>query len=544
MTPITQTCRVTGQPFVITDEDQAFYNKMGVPAPKLSPIERIRRRLGFRNERKLYHRRCDLCKKEIVAMYSSDSPYTVYCQKCWWSDNWDASEFRQEIDFNRPFFDQFAELMRKVPRISLMNKEHENAEYGNFTWRNKNSYLLTTCAECEDSFYTKRSWFCKDTCDGSNLGRCELSYESLDSLNCYNCAWIQTSADCNDCTLGYNLKNCQNCFGCFNLTNKKYCIYNEQYSREDYEKKLVELQKNLPQEVEKFLARKDIPRKYMDGVNNENCSGDAVYNSKDALYCFDVSRLQDCKFLFDATNVKDSYDTNNADNSELVYDSSGMEANYMLRFTDICWFNKYVDYSSLCFNSEYLFGCVGIRHGKYAIFNKKYSKEDFEKLRDQLIEHMKKTGEWGEYFPMSLSPFAYNESVAQDYYPLTKEQAKNLGLKWMEENEELVYQGPKLSPPLWARDAGNDVTKNIYTCVASGKLYKITPQELALYKKMDLPLPQKAPEQRFKERMRRKNPRMLWVRPCSDCGVQMETAYSPEKPEKILCEACYLKMVY
>ena len=29
------------------------------------------------------------------------------------------------------------------------------------------------------------------------------------------------------------------------------------------------------------------------------------------------------------------------------------------------------------------------------------------------------TGEWGEFFPSSLSPFGYNETVAQEYFPLT-----------------------------------------------------------------------------------------------------------------------------
>jgi hypothetical protein len=36
---------------------------------------------------------------------------------------------------------------------------------------------------------------------------------------------------------------------------------------------------------------------------------------------------------------------------------------------------------------------------------------------------MKSTGEWGEFFPLPLSPFGYNETVAQDYFPLTSEEA-------------------------------------------------------------------------------------------------------------------------
>jgi hypothetical protein len=529
---------------VVTDEDQAFYTKMGVPAPTLCPEERMRRRLAHRNERRLYHRKCDLCKKEIIAMYSAESSYNIYCQTCWWSDKWDAKSFAQEVDFNRPFFDQMAELMHKVPRISLMNKEHENAEYCNFAWRNKNSYLCTTSGECEDAFYTKRSWNCRNVADCSNMTACELCYECIDCRNCYNCLWLQNSSDSTDCTLGYNLKNCKNCFGCYNLVNQSFCIYNEKYSPEEYAKKLSELKKNLPAEVEKFQKLHTISRKFMDAINVEHCSGDAVYNSKNAQFCFDVNQMEDCKFVFDASFVKDAYDVNNEDHSELVYEANGSETNYMHRFSDICWFNKFLTYCSLCFHSEYLFGCVGMNKGKYCILNKEYSKKDYEALVVRIVEHMKQTGEWGEYFPMQLSAFAYNETVANDTYPLKEEEAKKQGLRWAKDTEELAYQGPKLTPPENINEADAETTKKIYTCSVSEKFYRITPQEFELYKKLGVPLPKKCPEQRFKERMARKNPRVLWQRPCSSCGITLQTVYPLERPERVLCETCYLKEMY
>jgi hypothetical protein len=34
---------------------------------------------------------------------------------------------------------------------------------------------------------------------------------------------------------------------------------------------------------------------------------------------------------------------------------------------------------------------------------------------------MQTTGEWGEFFDPSLSPFGYNETVAMEYFPLKKE---------------------------------------------------------------------------------------------------------------------------
>jgi hypothetical protein len=36
---------------------------------------------------------------------------------------------------------------------------------------------------------------------------------------------------------------------------------------------------------------------------------------------------------------------------------------------------------------------------------------------------MEKNGERGEFFPSSLSSFGYNETVASELYPLSKEEA-------------------------------------------------------------------------------------------------------------------------
>ena len=80
-------------------------------------------------------------------------------------------------------------------------------------------------------------------------------------------------------------------------------------------------------------------------------------------------------------------------------------------------------YSFHCRNSSNLFACVSLRNKEYCILNKQYTKAEYETLVPKIIEHMKKTGEWGEFFPASISPFGYNETVAQEYFPLTREEA-------------------------------------------------------------------------------------------------------------------------
>ena len=115
--------------------------KYSIPTPTLCPDERQRRRLAFRNERKLYKRKCDKTGQEIISIYSPDKPYRVYDQKAWWADDWSAFDYGTKFDFNKKFFDQFDLLLKQVPLLSVYNLDSTNSDYTNFSGYNKNCYL-------------------------------------------------------------------------------------------------------------------------------------------------------------------------------------------------------------------------------------------------------------------------------------------------------------------------------------------------------------------------------------------------------------------
>lgn len=79
-----KTCAQCTKPFLIIDQEQAFYKKKDLPWPENCPECRQKRRLALRNERKLYKRKCDKCQKDMITTYQPDSPYIVYCQECFW----------------------------------------------------------------------------------------------------------------------------------------------------------------------------------------------------------------------------------------------------------------------------------------------------------------------------------------------------------------------------------------------------------------------------------------------------------------------------
>jgi hypothetical protein len=189
-----------------------------------------------------------------------------------------------------------------------------------------------------------------------------------------------------------------------------------------------------------------------------------------------------------------------------------------------------------------VFGCSGLKNQEYCVFNKKYSEEEYEKLTGRIIEHMQKTGEWGEFFPIELSPLGYNQTMADSYFPLEKDEALKQGFRWKDAEDQ--YQGMKGEDiPSDLSDAPEDIAKLVYKSNESDIKFKITASEVEFHKKYGIPLPLNSPAERMQTFIDA-NPRTLWKRQCAKCNKEMETVYSPERPEKVFCEKCYLAEVY
>ncbi len=475
-------------------------------------------------------------------MYPLDSPFKVYDQDVWWSDKWDATSYGRDFDFSRPFFEQFRELQLAVPRVALVNKQGENAEYTNHADKNKNCFMSSVVFGCEDVYYS--DWVidhCRDIVDCSYLLEgCELCYETYYAWGCYRTGFCDLVKRCSDLWFSYDCINVKNSFLCWNLRNKEYCIHNVQYTKEAYE---AEMKKIFPLTPERLTA---LRAEYIDiknrvayrpaiyEINSENSTGDLLFESKDVFYGFDSIRVQDCRYVFDALDVKDSMDLYHVGWAELMYECHAISNGYGCRFCHFTYDNTNSTYCDCTQNCKNVFGCVGLNRKQYCILNKQYTKEEYEEMVPRIIEHMKKTtatagsatGEWGEFFPIQFSPFAYNQSRAQEYYPLTKETAEAKNIRWSD-----------YLPPL--PDA-----KDLSVCEVTGRPFKIIKPEMDFYKKMGLPPPRRHPDQRYLDRMAQRNPRALWKRTCVECLAEVLSSFQPDLPARVLCRSCYLTHVY
>lgn len=90
----------------------------------------------------------------------------------------------------------------------------------------------------------------------------ELLYQTTGSTQCQRTFFTRSSNNTVDVEYSENIFNCSNCFGCVKLRNKKYCILNKQYIKEEYEKLIPKIKKHMNDTP--FIDKKGIVYKYGD----------------------------------------------------------------------------------------------------------------------------------------------------------------------------------------------------------------------------------------------------------------------------------------
>jgi len=559
-----KTCQNCKNDFTIEPDDFSFYEKIKVPAPTFCPLCRFQRRMAWRNDWHLFHKTDALTGEKIFSLYPEESPVKIYEKSYWNSDEWNPLDYGRDFDFSRPFFEQFKELLNEVPLPSMALMNVVNSNYCNNANDIKNCYFVRGASFTEDSAYLIWDQGSKQCLDSHMTRNCELGYGNVNTIECYKTFF---SVDCDnsfEMILCKDSIGCNNCFGSIGLRNKSYHIFNEPYSKEEYEKKIKEF--NLGA-YESFQSLKEkaydlwdrFPHKYMHGYQNTSVSGDYIYKSKNAKNCYRVLETEDSKYVQNMLTgpIKDCYDYSNyGDNASLIYECIVMGSGISnCKFSLEGYPNvSFAEYSFHCNNVSNIFGCISLRNKKYCILNKQYSKEEYEDLVSKIITHMRKTGEYGEFFPTSLSPFPYQITAAYEFFPLNESEVKDKGFvsyDFIKQDYKVTLNNENIPDNI--KETNKEIIKEIFECEHKKNCeqectgaFRIIEKEFEFCKRMDLPLPRLCPNCRHYERLNKRNPLKLYYHKCmrEGCNNEFETSYAPERPEIVYCEKCYQQEVY
>jgi hypothetical protein len=389
-----------------------------------------------------------------------------------------------------------------------------------------------------------------DTLIATNSDFC---YEGVYPKNCYNCNFVYFSNDCFDCNFIYDCRNCSSCFGCVNLRNKKYCIWNKEYSKEEYFEKIKEY--NLGNKIElEFLKNKfkefilNLPVRATRNEHSKNISGNYIIDSNNCFnsaWSFNCENIKNTDFVL---NIRDSFDVSVAYGVESLYFTSGVGVNCSnVYFSFFGRELQYCEYSINCKNCQYCFLCIGLENSKYCILNKQCSEEDYFKLLDRIKAKMLEDGEYGEFFPLSMSPFPYNASLSNIMYPIAKEKVLELGGWWYDEKINLL-EGIKLIKTNEIEIGIDNITDDILNVgiisEGNGKPFKIVKDEFEFYKKKDISIPITTPYERIIERFKYTNNFKVFKDKCFNCGIEILSSYATSEGYKPYCDDCYKKEIY
>jgi hypothetical protein len=152
---------------------------------------------------------------------------------------------------------------------------------------------------------------------------------------------------------------------------------------------------------------------------------------------------------------------------------------------------------------------------------------------------------------MEFSPFAYNETVANDFFPLSQQTVQEKGLSW--------YQGDRAGYnatlgqdqiPVHITDVDSTILSEVLFChqnedkrsMRCPRAFKILENELSFYKRFNIPIPDTCYQCRHMERFRKRTPLQLFKRTTID-DVEVMTPYAPDRPEKIYSEKGYQDLI-
>ena len=300
-------CRNCAGRFEVSADDLQFYHRISpvfhgatheIPAPTHCPDCRQQRRLALCNERHFYSRRCGLCGKNTLTEHSPGGGKTIYCRECWHGDGWDPCTYGRDVDFSRPLFPQLRELWSSIPAQNLLIEgTNENSEYIHYAGFAKNCYLIMHADYCEDCYYGygfKKNTSCVD--GFYNLG-CELCYDCVDVHKSYGLKGCQDCVNCSNSEFLRDCVGCKNCFLCVGLREKDYCFENVQLSREEYRRRMEQIDLASHAQYTQFRSRlKSLEEQHwfkaFHGQNLENCSGDYISNCKDTHQSFDCEDVE------------------------------------------------------------------------------------------------------------------------------------------------------------------------------------------------------------------------------------------------------------
>lgn len=412
---------------------------------------------------------------------------------------------------NSNFIEKFRELFLISPQCGSWTRASENCDYGDISTNSKDCYMLFNSGNCRNAYYCEDSRVLNDATDCSLCENCELCYECVDCDTCYNSNFCQDCTNCRDINFSYDLRRCSDCFGCCTMRDKQYCIFNEQFSKEEYEKKMKMFDYSnsagiayIWQKLEEF--KKKNPRMYIHQHDTTDSTGDYIYHSKNCYRCFDTRHSEDSGYIYQANldqGTKDSWDCGPIPTvMDLCYDIA--YADYLFKCKHVYWASRLKDseWCVNCIESENLFGCAYVknRHDGFYILNEKVGEDEYHERTKEIKKMLLENG-----------IYTLHDLINKDLEQGKKDEKKRL-------------------------DLGEKRERDCFIC---DDKFELVQAEIEFYKKWNITWPVYCPECRSKQRYALRNERKMYKRICDKCKKTLISTFPNDSKFVVYCLRCW-----
>jgi hypothetical protein len=334
---LSKTCVDCKNEFVVDSGDLLLYEKVGLKIPEQCFFCRFKQYFAFWAFGKFRKGISDLSGESLITVLPTKPRYPIYKSHEWWSDTWDPFSFGQDYDSKRSFFEQLKELQEKIPRPHQTGENSTNCDWCDDVWESKNCYLSRSVFKCENLSYGYRVVECKDSFDIALSFNLQNSYNCLACHNSFNLNFSENSKDCIDSYFIFDCRNCQNCFMSWNLRNKQYCIRNEQYTKEDYEKELKKIKLDSHKNLEilktefKNILKNEVVHRENFNLKTTDSVGNYLTNCDKCVNVFSWENSQNCRNSLRGLDTKDCIDQIGSWHNEISGDNACATGGYQIK---------------------------------------------------------------------------------------------------------------------------------------------------------------------------------------------------------------------
>ena len=550
--PHERVCALTGEKWMMDEEEIKWLKKFHVPPATWCPMARMKIVAAYATGFGWWWNKHAKTGEKVLSYVHPATGLKVLPDPEFYEQ--DHTDRARDYDPTRPFNDQIRELQLETPFAAWRSLTISENSIALLSQGDTNSYFVTMSS----SKNTMYSYGAEITENSAEI------YESQKIMNCYsvifsrrlhNCKFIRQSYDLINCDFIFDCRNCENCFGASNKRNKKYLWFNEQLSKDEWEKRRAEVDLGSRKVVDEWLSKfRDMleqdtvwPENFNEKV--ENCTGELLQESENTTegYYVDGSKNNHWVSYFFRGCEGNAYTGGGQDTTNNYYSHSPiMSAG--CKYVHSCYSCQNVEYSMQCYNCEDCFGCVGLSRKRFCVFNRQYTEDEYWKIVDDIRCNMLDRGEYGDFFPLGFSPTYFFASAALPWL-IDDKDAEELGanlydLESMGGSGEIDPNAPMTDVselPDHVKDFDGWHGKHLKD-KKEGKRFAYLKPEVKLYQDLNIAPPLKNPMLRLRSLLEELNSAIPMEVECAKTGKKLRVAKNKVYPNrKIYCREAYLE---